>query len=599
MGFNFPPSPTVGQEYTSGSATYVWNGYGWNVKAAIQEAPVNGKIYGRKDAAWAEVISDVTKAYVDAEVAKQVAATGDTMTGQLIISQGPYAAAIKLVNTTGNLSKTIRMGNTSELEIINSAYTAGIFGLTDAGALWLASSITSAAGGITAANAARLSPTTSVDTAAFIASGSYGGGITFQDGAWRSAIWAQSSNLALATGATNPPGIKLLLAANNAHQLTGSLTASAQIVVGPLSGIHFRQRSANYGVLHYQDNSTYYLLITNNGDPDGSYGALRPFHVNLSSGHVSMSNAATVSGRFTNVGTMLAYGWAGDNNQSLIFMNAAETKYFHCDGTNYHMYNGHLYTAAGRVLGVNDGSFGNYMPTWGGTFTGAIHTNSTLSCSGNLWVHGGVFYGSAAGHYFQWDGNWNFVHGRIYNGGWVPRTGVGEVVSFGESTLGGVIAYGYRFKNGVNGGYTNNWYNTGWPSGGSIEAWVDATSWGWINTSCDYRFKKDVRPLASMWDKVKNLRPIRYSLKDWSPPVAVENQKKVGEPMIKADDEERWGFFAHELQESLIPTAASGKKDSHHEVQGPNNISIIAALTKALQEAMSRIEQLEERTSHA
>src|SRR5262245_54572277 len=31
MAFDFPSSPSVGQEYSSGAAVYVWNGYGWRV----------------------------------------------------------------------------------------------------------------------------------------------------------------------------------------------------------------------------------------------------------------------------------------------------------------------------------------------------------------------------------------------------------------------------------------------------------------------------------------------------------------------------------------------------------------------------------------
>jgi hypothetical protein len=48
MGFNFPGGPSVGQEFTSGGATYVWNGYGWATKSS--DAPSDGKLYGRKNA---------------------------------------------------------------------------------------------------------------------------------------------------------------------------------------------------------------------------------------------------------------------------------------------------------------------------------------------------------------------------------------------------------------------------------------------------------------------------------------------------------------------------------------------------------------------
>ena len=62
-----------------------------------------------------------------------------------------------------------------------------------------------------------------------------------------------------------------------------------------------------------------------------------------------------------------------------------------------------------------------------------------------------------------------------------------------------------------------------------------------------------------------------------------------------ADGVERWGFLAHELQDALIMDAATGYKDTTEEIQSPNPWTVIAALTKALQEAMARIEALEAR----
>lgn len=34
MAFNFPINPAVNQVYTSGPATYIWNGQGWANKSA-------------------------------------------------------------------------------------------------------------------------------------------------------------------------------------------------------------------------------------------------------------------------------------------------------------------------------------------------------------------------------------------------------------------------------------------------------------------------------------------------------------------------------------------------------------------------------------
>jgi hypothetical protein len=69
--------------------------------------------------------------------------TGDTMTGTLEIHMAPFAQFLKLFNTTGSYSKTIRMGATSELEITNSAFSSVIMTLTDVGALTASGAINS------------------------------------------------------------------------------------------------------------------------------------------------------------------------------------------------------------------------------------------------------------------------------------------------------------------------------------------------------------------------------------------------------------------------------------------------------------------------
>lgn len=51
----------------------------------IGEAPLDGKQYGRTSATWTEIIGQVTKAYVDSEMAKRVAKAGDSMTGPLLM----------------------------------------------------------------------------------------------------------------------------------------------------------------------------------------------------------------------------------------------------------------------------------------------------------------------------------------------------------------------------------------------------------------------------------------------------------------------------------------------------------------------------------
>ena len=117
---------------------------------------------------------------------------------------------------------------------------------------------------------------------------------------------------------------------------------------------------------------------------------------------------------------------------------------------------------------------------------------------------------------------------------------------------------------------------------------------GIIAYTSDYRIKKDVAPLPSTWDRVKALKPISYTHKDYTPPGAVPDQGEVApSPFIVGNDTVWWGFIAHELQETLTASAASGVKDAPNVIQSPNPWTVIATLTKALQEAMARIEALE------
>jgi hypothetical protein len=152
-------------------------------------------------------------------------------------------------------------------------------------------------------------------------------------------------------------------------------------------------------------------------------------------------------------------------------------------------------------------------------------------------------------------------------------------------------------------GIPHNFYWTGSVN----QMWVGTTNLGAVAVTCDYRIKKDVVPLASTWEAVRALKPIEYTQAEFTPPVeklarVQEAQRAEKEnrpspdkqgPLFAADDIKRWGFLAHELQETLLPSAAHGEKDSPNQVQSPNLMAICAALTRALQEAMARIEALE------
>lgn len=95
----------------------------------------------------------------------------------------------------------------------------------------------------------------------------------------------------------------------------------------------------------------------------------------------------------------------------------------------------------------------------------------------------------------------------------------------------------------------------------------------------DYRLKNNVAPLGSSINKLKALKPVSFT---WKKDVKEEIQE---------------GFIAHEFAE-VIPSGVTGEKDAVDEQgnikqQGINMSSVIPMLTKALQEAVARIEALE------
>jgi hypothetical protein len=180
-------------------------------------------------------------------------------------------------------------------------------------------------------------------------------------------------------------------------------------------------------------------------------------------------------------------------------------------------------------------SLGGFLPLTGGILSGAVTINSTLSVTGSV------------------------------------------------TTNSNLVANGTACRPGLNGTVTSSNYFINWTGSGQL--WIDATNVGTFAFTSDYRIKRDVVDLPSTWNRAKALRPVSYRLQDYTPPGAAQ--------LVVGDDVERWGFVAHELQETLIHDAATGTKDQANLIQSPNPWTVLATITRALQEAMARIEALE------
>ena len=163
---------------------------------------------------------------------------------------------------------------------------------------------------------------------------------------------------------------------------------------------------------------------------------------------------------------------------------------------------------------------------------------------------------------------------------WAAHTA--SLTTNADST-GVIVPKGIASKTGSNAGATTsgNVYNFYWneDSPNKLKCWIDETDVGQVQgPSSDYRIKRNITTQTeSGIDKIKQLRPITYQYADYK--------------VFKASDSIREGFIAHEVQE-VIPSGADGVKDGD-SIQSLNVDAIVSVLTKALQEAVAKIETLE------
>ena len=127
-----------------------------------------------------------------------------------------------------------------------------------------------------------------------------------------------------------------------------------------------------------------------------------------------------------------------------------------------------------------------------------------------------------------------------------------------------------------NGGPIQFLHSTGTQSGAITQTSTSVS----YTTGSDYRLKENNVSINDGITRVKQLTPYRFNF--------------IAEPDKTVD-----GFYAHEVQ-SVVPEAITGTKDAvddegNPEYQGIDQAKLVPLLTAALQEAITKIEDLETR----
>ncbi|EOX3824623.1 hypothetical protein ACPGAX_000868 [Enterobacter quasiroggenkampii] len=204
------------------------------------------------------------------------------------------------------------------------------------------------------------------------------------------------ANLGLKNASVRDVGTKAgTVAAGDDERIIGAVQRAGDEMAGSLAitdSTALRLKQKDVSTLFRFDGTTFYLMFTKKGDPDGGYNNLRPFYVDANTGAVTFGNLVKALAGITanSITTNSSFFIESDDRQHIIFQNK--------DGTP----RAYIYKDRNSDLRLNNGNEG------GGDFvisrTGDIlwgPNGARLSYDGNL-------YGSVWG---GWLSNW--LTGRL------------------------------------------------------------------------------------------------------------------------------------------------------------------------------------------
>ena len=242
-------------------------------------------------------------------------------------------------------------------------------------------------------------------------------------------------------------------------------------------------------------------------------------------------------------------------------------------------------TSAGLV-GIGTTSPGSALHVVGTDirFSNSVNASFIGSISHDASTTGNSFYNcqDTGGHVFQLNGT---EKARIDSSGRL-LVGTSTVLASGFVSIqfDGSVDNGITLKTTYASNASNYLAFTG--SGGALAGYIQQTGSTTVSyvTTSDYRLKENVSLIGDSITRLQQLKPRRFNF--------------ISEPDRIVD-----GFLAHEAQ-AVVPECVTGEKDEVDDdgtpvYQGIDQSKLVPLLTAALQEAIVKIETLEQRLTAA
>jgi len=538
-----------------------------SLAGAILEAPVDGKPYARKDAAWAQV-------------------TLANLTGIVTVPQGGSGV--------GTLTGLVKGNGTS-------AFTAAVAG-TDYVAPSALTGYLPLTGGTLTGNMA-IAPAAGNDAQTNLNAPAGKGALLYLQTAGKSR-WAVNKNGVAETGSDvgGDFGIARFNDLGNyvdtpifINRASGGVSTSALSVVNTVSiasgaatnAVLYLNAPTNfYNVIEAKKASvTHWQILPGTGDANSDFYISRfdnvggylgtPFTINRLTGAVTFTNGVTCSNGLTiTYPQQLAVGsieLGGPSGAPFIdFHSAAGTNDYDCriigsggtgttgQGTLAYQANQHNIQGAMWCNNIS-------------TFDGVMTLNSALNIKNGsqlyLWNPANSIRRPIA---VENDGTLDFINNAYTN----------AVATLSDAGIFSAYA-GYRCRQGDGGAISSSKFNFYWT--GALQVWIDTTNLGNMSIS-DERIKQRIKAMPSLTEtQFHKIHPISYHWAD------------VG--IFKDDGKARWGFSAQNLL-GIAPQMVQGDVDAVQENGDPQPaclepLAILAQTVLQVQQLLKRIAALE------